>query len=192
MGFMITKIVRMFFLSMVLTGSCMAQLKPPIYEKYVDEIIRDFIQEIERDYGFICVGDGGSMPYTVAEIDVMFHVYRKYPTSIEEARRLEVALTERLTQMINAHEEIRPYLAMYPFEPECACISLSFMKDLNSSFTDGSVAYVFHGRYKLFYDTQKPDGSLEDLFSEPYADAVKKVEEEKTSSLKAIGDEARA
>ena len=40
-----------------------------IYSTYVDEIIRDFVEEIERNYDIQCVGTGWSMPNNVEQTE---------------------------------------------------------------------------------------------------------------------------
>ncbi|MEI6241847.1 MAG: hypothetical protein WCP39_00385 [Chlamydiota bacterium] len=164
-----------FFLMLFVSGQMSAK-EPPIYLQYANEIIRSFSNEIEKEYGFTCIGSGGGMSHDVEEISVQFIAYRR--ASIEKARELEVKATEKLLRMINDHEKIRPFLREYPFKTYRVEVSIAFNKVDNSAFTDGSVAYVSKIRDKIFYykaTLVKED--LVKLYEEPYEEAVKIVKE---------------
>ena len=137
----------------------------------VDRIQGQFIREMEQTYGWVCVGDGGSMPDKVRSISVQFAIPRR--ATIEEARALEVMATERFSEMVNADEKIRPYLCEFPFPPQRTEVSLSFYTPLGNPPSDGSVAFLFHAKEKLFYCSFDPmtKQSFVDIFQEPYLDA---------------------
>ena len=172
------------FLFILLTGSFMhadISLKIEDYEKYVNEIINQFEKEMKQEYGFRCIGSGGSMPHDVESIDVKFTMYKR--ATIEEARELVVMATRKLQRIVNTHEKIRPYLREYPFSSKRVEISLSFCKKNHEQYTDGSVAYVLHTfnipyeRNLICYcaeDTQIDD--LVDLLDESYEEAEKIVD----------------
>ena len=141
------------------------------YEVYVNQIVRSVAKEAKERFDLICTGDGGRMPYDVQEIEVHFCARRR--ATIEEARQLEVACTEMLVRHINQHELIRPFLGEYPFGPNRASVAISFIQKDNSSYTDGSVAFVFQARNKLFYRREDPvTKNLMPILDEPYVEAV--------------------
>ncbi len=154
------------------------------YEVYVDQVVNTFATEMREKYGLRCCGSGGSMPYNVETISVIFTVLKK--TTLEEARIIEVNAVERLRELVNNHEKIRPYLAEYPFTPSRADVSISF-NDKNGHHTDGTITYVFMAKNKIFFDkaekvTRKKLSSetyetnkLITLLKEPYEVALEKV-----------------
>jgi hypothetical protein len=151
------------------------------YEVFVDDIVRSFAKEMKKESGLVCIGDGGRMPYNVETIAVKFIAYQK--ASIDEARALEVKSTERLLQMINKHEKIRPYLKEYPFVSNRINVSISFYKPDNEYFLDGSVAIVSQVKGIIYYDKVEPTTTkkyateeLVDLYKEPYEEALKIIE----------------
>ena len=174
-----------------------APMTPPVYIEYLNEITVPFIKEIEREFNLSCIGDGGSMPYDVQEIEVMFVAYRR--GTVEEARKINILATEKLLKRINDHKKLRPHLGEYPFPPERINISLSFCGNHGSQYTDGSVVHVFSAHGKLFYNAAENqtrmsitrlDGRTGEvlspsmpetaerrvrLFEESYADAAKMV-----------------
>lgn len=151
----------------------MAQENKP-YLKYADQIIREFEKESAKEFKLVCSGNGGGMAHDVEEISVDFFAYRT--ATIEEARALEVAMTEKLLKKINENEKIRPFLREYPFKPERATVSVSFHKRDGSSYTDGSVAQVFQVKNRIFYSGAYPETEdYYDLLEEPYEDALKLV-----------------
>ena len=178
MALMMGKIARLcsaILLLLVNANLNAGKVGPVIYEAYVDEIVRAFAMEMRHNFGLLWIGDGGRMSDDVEEVEVIFHARRK--TSIEEARELEVRATERLVEMINAHEKIRPFLREYPFTANRADVSISFVKRDHTAYTDGTVAFVYQARNKIFYrkkDTKTNQLLL--LLEEPYEEALNKVQ----------------
>jgi len=156
------------------------ECQSPIYLQYVSEITRAFAEEMERDLDLVCIGGGGSMPRDVQEISVKFIAYQR--ASINQARELEVEATQRLMELINGHEKIRPYLREYPFKAHRAEVAISFNKPNNSRYTDGSVTHVFQVKNKIFYFREDGHSVMAiDLGEEPYEEAVKIVQAKKDS-----------
>ena len=164
---------------LVFAGGLMAEETKP-YLKYADQIIHAFEKECAKEfkkYKLRSVGSGGGMANDVEEIGVMFFAYR--PATVEEARALEVDLTEKLLKKINENEKIRPYLREYPFKPNRARVSVSFHKPNSSVYTDGSVAYVLQVRGRIVYCAADPKTEdYYDLHEEPYEEALKLVKKE--------------
>ncbi len=160
-------------------GGLMAQKEGPLYIQHADEIIHSFEKECVKEFkGFKLrsIGSGGGFAHDVEEIDVKFFAYE--PATIEEARALEVTLTEKLLKKINEHEKIRPYLREYPFPSNRAEVSVSFHKRNGDYYTDGSVAYVSQIRNKIGYCAADPKTEkFIDLLEEPYEDALKLVQQ---------------
>ncbi len=144
-------------------------------EQYVNELIRDFEKIVGKEFGIKASGSGAGMPYDVERIEVNFSVYKK--GTIEEARELMVNLKERLAEVVNQNEKLRPYLREYPFSPLRANIHLRFYGNKGRSCTDGSIAFVGVGREKnVYYSVENPKNhQLDDVFEEPYEEAVKIV-----------------
>lgn len=125
------------------------ETKPPDYIKYVDEIIGDFVEKMEKKYKLHCYGSGGSMPKDVEEIEVLFTSYQK--STIDDTRKVGVAAVQEFLQLINAHEKIRPHLREYPFGTDRVGISILFKTKTDAWPLDGSVASVFLAKNKIFY-----------------------------------------
>ena len=153
----------------------------PVYLEYVREITQAYAEDIEQDLGLIYCGCGGSMPYTVNAIEVLFESNRK--ATIEEARKLEVTCTEKLIAAVNSHEKIRPFLTEYPFTPNRAKVSISFNKKSEAPYKD-SVCHVFQVKNTIFYKAENPkDKNLYlSLREEPYEEALNLVKQSKKKS----------
>jgi hypothetical protein len=172
MDFMVSKLVN-FFVVLVLSMSMLSGEENHNYEIYVDEVIKSFANEMFREFNLICIGDGGRMPYDVETIQVDFTEYKR--RSIEEARKLEVAATERFLKIINDHEKIRPFLREFPFTPKRVQVCISFNKK-NDTYYPGknNVAYMSLINGKIYYRGYDSDNQkLVDLFEEPYESALK-------------------
>ena len=145
-------------------------------EIYVNEIVKIFSEKMKNEYGLSCIGNGASMPYDIEGISIHFATYQR--SSVEVARDLLIKVNQELLETINKHEKIRPYLREYPFSISRAEISISFIRKVtNEPYSDGSVAYSFHVRDKIFYRAM--DSSTEKYFplaEELYEEALKKVQ----------------
>lgn len=127
------------------------EAKSPPYLKYVDEIVDDFVEQMEKKYELHCYGSGGSMPNDVEKINVLFACYKK--STVNDARKMEVNAIQELLKRINSHEKIRPYLREYPFCTTRVGITISFRTKTDGHPLDGSVALVSLVKNKIFYDS---------------------------------------
>ncbi len=173
--------------------------KPCEYLKYVKEIVDAFAKDMSKEHDLFCCGSGGSMPYDVQEIEVLFVAYRR--ATIEEVRKTEVDGIQKLFNRINTHEKIRPFLREYPFSTDRIRMAISFEDRNGKWYLDGTVARVSFIKNKIFYDAaalkketyypikdasdlrhivygppeERMDEQLVDLYEEPYEEAVKIV-----------------
>ncbi|MBY0528970.1 MAG: hypothetical protein K2P51_02140, partial [Rhabdochlamydiaceae bacterium] len=145
-------LMTFFFMPFCFTKA--KQETDPPYLGYIHKITSSFIKEVEKEYKFDCIMSGGSMPHDVAEVLLHFDTYKS--PSIEQAREWEVRLTERLVEMINQNEEIRPYLREYPFPASRIDIMLSFNTPKNSS-PSKSLQLVFHSKNRILYRAEDPN-----------------------------------
>jgi hypothetical protein len=153
------------------------QYKSPIYTQYVAEVTSTFLKEIYKEYGFRSGGSGGSMPYDVEEIEVSFDSNQS--ATVEQARELEIKLTERFVQIINGHEKIRPFLREYPFPSSRVRVDISFTIPSKTKLPiDNSVLLVFQAKNRIFYRAINPDNQyvLKPIMDEPYEEALKIVQ----------------
>lgn len=145
----------------------------PDYEVYVDRIIKNFAEEMQKELSLVCIGSGGRMSKNIEEVSVKFIAYRE--ASIKEARELEIRAIERLLKSINTNEKIRPYLNEFPFKRKNLEISISFQNPDNTHSTTG-VAFIYQIRGIIYYDRiNLHSGRLEDLAKETYEEALKVV-----------------
>ena len=151
------------------------EYESPVYTQYVAEIIRTFSKQMNKEFGLICTASGGGMPHDVEEIHVQFEANQS--ATIEEARELEVKVTERFVQIINAHEKIRPFLREYPFPSNRADVAIAFC-DSRKQSRDDDVYFVFQARNRIWYQAKNTDNSpvLKDIKDESYEDALKIVQ----------------
>lgn len=150
--------------------------KEPIYIQYVDQIIDSFVKEIHKEYGLVCISTGGQLSQCVDTVSIGFTAYQA--ATVEEARRLEVILTEKLIKKINTHKNIRPYLGEYPFPSWRVEISVSFYTK-SGSYYENSISFIYHVRKKIFYNIENPRTEKFHVFyEEPYEEALKIVQKE--------------
>ena len=193
--------IVIFLLLLILGSSVDAkEVKSPEYLKYVDEIVNDFVKDMEEKHELHCYGSGGSMPHDVEEISVLFTSYRKSP--IEEARKVEVSAIKELLHRINTHEKIRPFLREYPFNADRIDVSIAFQTTSYDYPLDGTVAFVYLAKNKIFYKAaemrtkepirinyayKKPEGAEEFIEREPRAELMDLMDEPYEDALKILG-----
>ena len=184
MDFTMVKRANFFFIiAMVVFGVIVQaeEYKSPVYTQYAVEIIRSFSKQVKKEFGFECAGSGGEMPFDVEKIDVIFVVYQD--ATVQQARELEVKLTEKFAQAINAHEKIKPFLRENPFPARRACVSLSFEKPKKPSLSikTQKVKYVFQDNGIIYYQGENPLNQYvyKDLKDEIYEEALKIVQKSK-------------
>ena len=93
----------------------------PTYAHQVMDILKE---QVEKEYKFHCCGRGGSMPTDIRSLSVDFET-KKIPT-IPEAREIIIKIVEKFQNIVNSHENIRPFLREYPFPIERIGISIRF------------------------------------------------------------------
>lgn len=129
------------------------------YQKYANEITQAFCKDVDKEFGFTCIAFKGNAPFHISFI-------ADKTSTVEDARIYEIALIEKLLNMINDHEKIRPYLSVYPFTMDSMCISIFFRKN-NSEYRQevdrvsqikNELVYSKYDRDKLSYHEIAKEG----------------------------------
>ena len=141
-----------------------------ILNRSVGEVVDAFEKEMKEQYGLVCIGQGGGMPYDIEKIGVRFVYHRQ--VTIEEARELEIRSTERFVQIINAHETIRPYLRDYPWNHNRARVMIAFRDEYGTDYPEG-IRLILQAKETVFYYGPKkfPKEVGVTIKEEPYAEA---------------------
>ncbi len=109
-------------------------------EVVIDETFMAFAKEMRKELGLYSENMGGRMANDIEEISVRFVKFR--PTGLEEARELEVLVSERLLRAINENEKLRPFLKKYPFTNDDVKVCIAFRDRKYFSYDDGSMERV--------------------------------------------------
>lgn len=175
-------------------GALMAERRDYTEEEYglmskcVHEIVDAFEIEMKEQFGLVCTGQGGSMPYDIQEIGVNFVLHQQM--SVEEARELEIRATEQFVEMINAHEAIRPYLRDYPWDHNRADVTIAFRNKNGKDYSDG-VRHIFQAKGNLvYYGPKKFPNDIDHMKKEPYVEA-KDIVDNSPSCLKPVEKKKR-
>ena len=154
-----------------------------IINRSVGEVVDALEKEMKEQYGLLCIGQGGGMPYDIEKIGVDFVCHQQ--VTIEEARELEIKATERFVEIINNHEAIRPYLRNYPWDHNRAVVTIAFYDDFGIDYPEG-IRLILQARDKIVYfGPKKSLSDVEPIKREPYAEA-KQIVNSSSSCLKPI------
>ena len=121
------------------------------------QVIADYVQIIAKNELLFAYGTGGSMcggpqKNLIKEFSVAFR--SKKLVDLTEARAITIRCVEQLCSIVNANEEIRPFLEHYPYPPAGADLTLVFLpfdeSDPHSEKIYIRAVYVMHG--KIYYN----------------------------------------
>ena len=152
------------------------EYESPAYTQYVAEITSSFLKQMYSEFGFECEASGGRMPHDVEEISVQLVAFQS--ATVEQARELEIKLTERFVQIINAHEKIKPFLRERPFPSSRAHVAIVFEKLKKKKTPSTDVKFVFQAKNRIYYQTENPNNPYvyKDIKNESYEEALKIVQ----------------
>ncbi len=149
-------------------------MKEEDYTFYLTQIVCPIAKEAQEEFDLFYIGRGGELAEGVGAVEVKFIAYRR--GSLEEARKIQVTLMERLIRALNTHEKIRPFLAEYPFPVHRVSIMLAYRKGDDSCYADGSVVLSFQAKNNLCYFSEDPKTERSEIIiREPYEKAKQKV-----------------
>ena len=144
---------------------------------YLQRIRTKFKAEMKKNHDLFCNGEGGQANERLHLVHFDFAGLRR--ASIEEARELIVKATDRLLELINENEHLRPYLYVHPFTPYDLDITITFFSDPDNFYRDGSVTGVSQYNRKIIYNayppTKIPGDSLNYEILEENYDVAKKT-----------------
>jgi len=143
------------------------------FRAHIDDITKIVIKEMAENYNFSCMGEGGRMAHDLEAVELYFVAYRK--GTIEEARDIEVKMTQRLTELINQDKKLHPFFREYPFPMHRVGLSLSFLQADGSEYSDGSLTSVSHINGILRYKTNDPKTNKYVLIYQESFEEAKKI-----------------
>jgi hypothetical protein len=163
----------LYLMVLMIFSSC----DEPEYIHLSDKIVNAYIKDVKYRYGFHLDGSGGSMMNDITVIRLMFSSINT--VKLDQARIIFVDSVENLLNRVNSDEKIRPYLHNFPFTIDNIQLDIGFLKP-GGKFVDGEFiatislikGKIFYGHYNMSKDR------LENLYSEPYEEAIKIVREQ--------------
>ncbi len=151
----------------------------PPYEGQIEALFDRYANEMRKKFGLVCVNRGGKLANGIEEVGFSFSCSKKL--RLDSARAIEVEATEKLVEMLNADEALRPYLKGYPFYASQTRMQIEFQNYQGDHYPNGNVATVLHENGKLLYETLEPPPKDDDAFNlrflaeETYEEARQKV-----------------
>ncbi|MDF2577858.1 MAG: Conserved hypothetical rane protein [Chlamydiales bacterium] len=130
---------------------------------------------------------GGAMLLDIEKVNFDFQI-KHAPMKIDEARLIYVDCIQEFLKFYNNNEQIRPYLANYPFTVSNISLNLNFLDENGSKIVDNSFVYfIFNKGDKIFYRGFSPNVEpFVKLHHETYEEALAKYLEHPISSFKTI------
>jgi len=162
---------------------CIHQEKP--HEPLIDAILAAYQREMFKDYRFEFDRVGGKILDGVEEVVVRLICFQ--PTNLEKARELQIIATERLLNLINSNEKLRPYIKDYPLTLNNLKVSVLFRKKNYFPYFNGSMERASQEGDQICYYQEIPEDKNSKVFvsrpretplyaKESYQEALSKVE----------------
>ena len=123
------------------------------FEKEIDRVMMDFIRQSYKKYNIQCDGFGGKMVDGIDKIELSF--VRQKKTSVTEARKMQVDLTQTLLDMIHKSKTLAPYLKHTPFNEKYLNIRVHFQSGKVCLFNDGSLSRMLQQDGIIHYFNEK-------------------------------------
>lgn len=142
------------------------------YEKMADKITAKTAKKLEKERELILIGTGGGMMHNIRMMAMSF-VY-KHEIDVDEGRTLLIAALGEYIEAVNTNEEIRPYLANYPFDPKNIEIRIFIHNPDNSNVEEGKISVISAINGILKYDADEGYG-YKRIHRETYEEALEKI-----------------
>ncbi|MBT4444507.1 MAG: hypothetical protein HN980_06745 [Waddliaceae bacterium] len=148
--------------------------------KAFNRMIAPFVEEMKKTEDLSPTIVSGELMDQVNTVALYFKSDKSL--SIKNSRELYIRCTQKLLSYINDHEEIRPYLAIYPFTENEIEFDISFYNYKSYEYpSPPNVAHIFNVKQKIYYsiDTGATDNNpLKTIHEETYSEALKIVKGE--------------
>jgi hypothetical protein len=128
---------------------------------------------MKKEYGLQCSGIGGSYMDDVKLIKIYYDIDKKF--DIDHARKLVMKSANRLLELYNEDETIRPFLHAYPFSYDNIVICIGFKFDRIHDYGKNQyVSMVYLSKGKISYNESK-DGCAWEIMEETCEEAKKLI-----------------
>lgn len=152
-------------------------------QKAVNEVNRRALYLIKKKYGLRPFGTAAQMMGKIKMLGLSFRYNQ--PIQLKEARELLINAASELVREINSHEEIRPYLAHYPFTLKDVYFSIYVFSLDGRSPPSGSLAVVKLDEGSLVYKVHPEENSiiLVEILEESLEEALAEVEKQEHQAV---------
>jgi|GEM_PF-3881580 len=154
----------------------------PVAKKKAYEITANVSKTLCKRYHMKQTGFGAGMMGKIRELALTFRIVGPLPK--DELRRIALDCVNEYQTAINNCKEIRVGLVEYPFPKSNIGITIIVDdKDGTDFLPHPHIGVVSFVKNSFYYDTNKSLTKYQTSVSEPYAEAIKIVQEEKKAAV---------
>lgn len=139
------------------------------FERESSKILTQFLKEA-RQKKIYASGLGGSSGDEIIKINLSLDCYQNL--NLSEVRELYLELLNRVINLYNSNEKLRPYLHNFPFNQDNIKLMISFQKTPSKLVPKEYIALVFMAKGKILYKAFDHD---EDQFILVFSEDAKKA-----------------
>jgi len=160
------------YLIVAITYSCSSH-KSPIYVEIAHSITARTATKLKYQKDLHLIGTGGAMMDHIKMMAMSFRYYHE--VDIDRGRKLLLDALHTYLDAVNSNEEVRPYLANYPFEPKNIEINIFISEPDGHSVSSGKITVMGAINGVLDYDIRNAEtGRLQEVYRESYDQALQK------------------
>jgi hypothetical protein len=174
------KKIIFIFVCFILLSSCDApenkhsnRYISPKHVSLAQKLRFEVAQKLADQFNMMLVGEGGSLYDSIRELSLAFDV--KGPLTQEKLRFMLVSSVAEFLSAINANQEVRPYLNIFPFTPKEIEITIVVNDQQGKNIYDPFIGMAIAREGNLFYRIFDSNHiyQLKDFIVESYDDALK-------------------
>ncbi len=171
------------FVVCISCGMFSATIEDENYERIADRITARTAKKLQKELGLLCIGTGGGMMGDIYHMSMSFQYFEEVDEG--KARDLLVSATQEYLSAINNDKKVRPYLHNYPFTVEGVDISIWSKEPDGHSVPFDKIACFGVTKGVVDYSLDQPGNKpYVVIHKEPYAEALKIVEEQRATEKK--------
>lgn len=154
------------------------------YAQYTYKEIDKFKKHAFKKYGVVLWGQGGGFMDQINEISLTFYIQKEM--RVKEMRELIINLSCDFLKQINSNDEIRQYLAEYPFTSKRLDLAVAIFNSkktyiTNPGNTKEKLALGVLNKDNICYTIKNEEEQfLQKVYKETFEEALEKVQEPQT------------
>ncbi len=143
-------------------------------EKIVNQITQETAKKLKEKKNLVLIGTGGQMMHEIEMLAMSFNYYQD--VNLKAARELLVESVEEYLSAINSNQDVRQYLANYPFTAKNVEIAIFFRNPDGSNVASEKINIAAANQGKVvYYIDYSEKHTIKAIYRETYDEAKQAI-----------------